>query len=60
MTKFTDKFAFGQRVRVVRHSHGWPRNGLVGTITEISDRRCEVLVDGIAYEIEHPRDLRPV
>lgn len=63
--KFTDDFALGDIVCIIRHEHGWHDGEIGGPIVEISDYACVVevkddrLYNG-RYDIPKPRDIKLV
>lgn len=61
--KFTDDFALGDDVAIIRHKHGWHNGEIGGPIVAISDYTCTVRVEGEYagdYDIPKPRDIRLV
>jgi hypothetical protein len=55
---FTNEYALGQEVAIIRSEHGWFDGSAGGIITIISEYYCEVTdEDGITYTINHPRDI---
>lgn len=61
--KFTDDFALGDEVCIIRHKHGWHDGEIGGPIVEITEYTCVVEVKDDPsyngrYDIPKPRDIR--
>jgi hypothetical protein len=52
---FSDTFKVGDRVRIIRHDHGWCDGDIVGTLISLGGLVEDG--DGYTYEINHPRDI---
>ena len=58
---FTNEFAVGDEVAIIRARHGWHDGHTHGKITRLSTHEAIVMTeDHSQYEIEHPRDIRKI
>ena len=56
---FTNEFALGDEVSIIRQVYGYVGGYITGRIVEMTETTCVVAqADGSRHEINHPRDIR--